>query len=309
MKTTLLLSSLGIAAIVFAATGLASADDHATAPGTRPSSMKKDIVETALGAGKFGTLAAALKAAKLVDTLKGEGPFTVFAPTDEAFARLPKGAVDGLLAPESRDALVNVLTFHVVSGRVPAAQVVKLGSATALNGQRLPIQVEEAGVRVAGARVVTTDIECSNGVIHVIDTVLMPASKDIVGTAVGAGQFETLAAALTAASLVEPLQGKGPFTVFAPTDAAFAALPKGTVESLLEPASRAKLTSILKFHVVAGRVYSDQLANGEVKTLEGHMLKIRVGKDGAQVGNAKVVKADIETTNGVIHVIDTVLLP
>ncbi len=133
-----------------------------------------DIVDTAISAGQFETLAAALKAADLVDTLKGEGPFTVFAPTDEAFAKLPEGTVANLLKPENRDQLVAILTYHVVPGSVPAADVVKLGSATTVNGANVEILVSDNGVQVDSANVIKTDIAASNGIIHVIDSVILP---------------------------------------------------------------------------------------------------------------------------------------
>lgn len=137
---------------------------------------EKDIVDTAVAAGQFETLAAALGAAGLVDTLKGDGPFTVFAPTDEAFAKLPDGTVESLLEPENRDQLVAILTYHVVAGKVKAADVVKLSSATTVNGQDVSIAVADDGVRIDDANVIATDIDASNGVIHVIDTVILPGS-------------------------------------------------------------------------------------------------------------------------------------
>ena len=136
----------------------------------------KDIVDTAVAAGQFKTLAAALEAADLVDTLKGDGPFTVFAPTDAAFAKLPAGTVESLLKPENRDQLVAILTYHVVPGKVEAADVVKLDEAKTVNGQDVQITVADSGVQVDNANVIKTDIEASNGVIHVIDTVILPSS-------------------------------------------------------------------------------------------------------------------------------------
>jgi len=135
---------------------------------------KADIVDTAVAAGNFTTLAAALEAAGLVDTLKSEGPFTVFAPTDEAFANLPDGTVESLLLPENKDKLVAILTYHVVAGEVVAADVVTLSEATTVNGENVDINVEDGTVYVNDATVVATDIMASNGVIHVIDTVLIP---------------------------------------------------------------------------------------------------------------------------------------
>jgi uncharacterized surface protein with fasciclin (FAS1) repeats len=136
--------------------------------------MKKDIVDTAVSAGSFKTLAAALQAAGLVDTLKGDGPFTVFAPTDDAFAKLPAGTVETLLKPENKDQLIAVLTYHVVAGEVTAEQVVKLDSAKTVQGQSVAIATDASGVMVDGAHVVKADVMASNGVIHVIDEVILP---------------------------------------------------------------------------------------------------------------------------------------
>lgn len=135
---------------------------------------QKDIVDTAVAAGDFKTLATALQAAGLVDTLKGSGPFTVFAPTDEAFAKLPAGTLEDLLKPENKQKLVSILTYHVVAGAVMAKDVVKLSGAKTVNGQEVKIMVHGGKVMVDNANVIKTDIQCSNGVIHVIDSVLLP---------------------------------------------------------------------------------------------------------------------------------------
>ena len=131
-------------------------------------------MDTAVAAGKFKTLAAALTAADLVETLKGKGPFTVFAPTDEAFGKLPKGTLEDLLKPENKKKLAAILTYHVVPGRVMAADVVKLSKAKTVQGSELSIKVDDGKVKVDDANVTATDIRCSNGVIHVIDAVLLP---------------------------------------------------------------------------------------------------------------------------------------
>ncbi|MFT6925305.1 MAG: putative surface protein with fasciclin (FAS1) repeats [Psychromonas sp.] len=136
--------------------------------------MDKDIVDVAVENGSFTTLAAALTAAGLVDTLKGEGPFTVFAPTDEAFAKLPEGTVEMLLLPENKAQLVSVLTYHVVAGKVMAADVMKMDSAATLQGQNVMIKIMDGNVMINDAKVVTADVEASNGVIHVIDSVILP---------------------------------------------------------------------------------------------------------------------------------------
>lgn len=138
------------------------------------SKATKDIVDTAVAAGNFGTLAKALTAAGLVETLKGKGPFTVFAPTDAAFAKLPAGTLDNLLKPENKAQLTKVLTYHVVPGSVKAADVVKLTEAKTVQGQSVKIAVKDGKVSVDGANVTATDIAASNGVIHVIDSVILP---------------------------------------------------------------------------------------------------------------------------------------
>lgn len=313
--------SLGVAAIVAVTAGTAwgQCESQKAACGSQKSCATQtaalsvmgpaDIVDTAVAAGKFNTLAAALKAAGLIDTLKSKGPFTVFAPTDEAFAKLPKGAVEMLLKPENKDKLTAILTYHVVPGSVMAADAAKLSGATTVNGQRVDISASHGGVMVDGAKVVQADIAASNGVIHVIDTVIMPADKNIVETAAAAGKFTTLAAALKAAGLDEALKGKGPYTVFAPTDEAFAKLPKETLAALLKPDGKDKLAAILKYHVVEGRIYStDALKAGTAQTLQGNAVTIS-SHDGVTIDRAKLIKADIDASNGVIHVIDTVLMP
>ena len=271
---------------------------------------EKDIVDTAVGAGSFKTLVAAVQAAGLVDTLKGKGPFTVFAPTDEAFAKLPKGTVETLLKPENKAKLQAILTYHVVPGKVMAADVVKLTGATSVQGEKIEIAVKDGKVTVDGANVVKTDIGCSNGVIHVIDSVILPSDKDIVDTAVGNGSFKTLVAAVQAAGLVDTLKGKGPFTVFAPTDAAFAKLPEGTVADLLKPENKDKLVAILTYHVVPGKVMaSDVVKLTSAPTVNGKSATVKIAEGSVMIDGAKVVATDIETTNGVIHVIDSVILP
>lgn len=269
-----------------------------------------DIVDTAVKSGNFKTLVAAVDAAGLVNTLKGDGPFTVFAPTDEAFAKLPEGTVENLLKPENRDTLTAILTYHVVPGRVMAAQVVDLTGANTVNGQRLDIAVEGSAVSIDKARVTATDITCDNGVIHVIDSVLIPSDKTIPETAAAAKSFSTLLAAAKAAGLAETLGGEGPFTVFAPTDEAFSKLPAGTVESLLKPENKQKLVDLLKYHVVSGRVYSDQALQAQsAKTLLDSTIQIGLKKGVPYVNDSKLLKTDLDASNGVIHVIDSVLMP
>ena len=304
--------SLSALAAAFLVGGVATAQNAAPAkPKAVAPAATKTIVETAIGAGKFNTLVAAVKAAGLAETLSGPGPFTVFAPTDEAFAKLPAGTVESLLKPENKAKLAAILTYHVVPGQVMAADVVKLTNAGTVQGQRVDIVVKDGTVSVDGAKVVTTDIACSNGVIHVIDTVILPTDKNIVEVAASNGSFNTLVAAVKAAGLVETLSGKGPFTVLAPTDAAFAKLPAGTLENLLKPENKQQLIDILTFHVVPGvAAYADQVVKmTEVPTVLGSTVPVVVKDGKVQLGAATVVATDVEASNGVIHVIDTVLLP
>lgn len=290
--------------------GLALAGLASLLSGSAEAGEKKDIVDTAVAAGQFKTLATALQKADLVEALKGKGPFTVFAPNDAAFARLPAGTVENLLKPGAKDALAGILTYHVVAGAVDSRQVVKLSHATTLNGQRIDITVNDGSVMIDKANVIVTDIECSNGIIHVIDSVILPSSKNIAATASEAGTFNTLVAAARAAGLVGALTGDKPLTLFAPTDEAFAQLPEGTVENLLKPENVDQLKQILLYHVVEGRVYSDQaLVLKQAPTLAGSTVRIRASKKGAFINKAKLTALDIEASNGVIHVVDQVLLP
>ena len=270
------------------------------------------IVQTAIGAGQFTTLASLLEKAGLVDTLANGGPFTVFAPTDAAFAKVPKATLDALAANPA--ALRSVLLYHVVPGRVTAADVVKLDSAKTLDGRSVAIKVVDGKVLVDGAQVTTPDVMASNGVIHVIDSVLIPKKaaaakpKNIVQTAVAARTFKTLATLLKRAGLAGTLQGKGPFTVFAPTDAAFAKVPKATLAALAK--NKAKLRSVLLYHVVAGKVTAAKVVKlRSAKTLNGEPVAIRVSRGKVTVGGARVTTADVIASNGVIHVINKVLIP
>jgi transforming growth factor-beta-induced protein len=281
-----------------------------------PAPALSDIVDTAVADGRFTTLVAAVQTAGLVDTLKGEGPFTVFAPTDDAFAKLPAGTVEDLLKPENLETLKNILLYHVVGGKVMAADVIKLDGQkvdTALEGGQAMISVKDGKVYLNdNVQVIITDVETSNGVIHVLDGVLLPPEKlsDIVDTAVADGRFTTLVAAVQAAGLVETLKGEGPFTVFAPTDEAFAKLPAGTVENLLKPENLETLKSILLYHVISGKLMAQDVTMLEsAKTVLGESVSIKEDMGNVNINDAKVILPDIETSNGVIHVIDSVLLP
>jgi len=288
-----------------------------------------DIVDTAAAAGSFNTLVTAVQAAGLVDALKGEGPLTVFAPTDEAFAKLPPETLQAALA-DPQGLLTQILLYHVVSGKVMAGDLSDGMEAATLQTENIQFTLGDGVAMVNDANIIATDIETSNGVIHVIDTVILPPSltgaaasaepaaeeassetalADIVDTAVAAGSFNTLVAAVQAAGLVDALKGEGPFTVFAPTDDAFAKLPQETIDALLaDPAG--DLTQILLYHVVPGKVMAGDLSDGlAADTLQGSSVLFALSDGGAKVNDANIIVTDIETSNGVIHVIDSVILP
>ena len=251
-----------------------------------------DIIDVATAAGSFGTLAGALTAANLIDDLKGPGPFTVFAPTDAAFAKLS--------AVPAGDALMNVLLYHVLSGTVGPTDLKEGGAATTLAGSPVLFSLN-GGAKVNNAQITTTNVVAKNGVIHVIDSVIVPPTDDVVATAIAAGGFGQLAGALTSANLVSALQGKGPFTVFAPTDAAFAklsAVPSGDA-----------LKDVLLYHVVEGAVGSGNLKAGSVPTLLSSKNLLIDLSSGVKVNSSNVTTANILTKNGIIHVVDSVLVP
>lgn len=275
-----------------------------------------NIVETAIADGRFTTLVTALKAGGLVEALESPGPFTVFAPTDAAFAKLPPGVVADLLKPENKGKLVTILTYHVVAGKaITAADIIKMNppfKLEMLNNIATTITKDGDSIKINNSTVIQADVLATNGIIHVIDTVIIPL--DIVETAVADGRFKTLVVALTAGDLVAPLKTNGPFTVFAPTDAAFALLPPGTIDNLLKPENKPLLVKILTYHVVGGRAITAAdivKLNPPFKLEMLNGLATTITKDGnnIKINNATVIQADVFTLNGVIHVIDAVLLP
>ncbi|MFN2116084.1 MAG: fasciclin domain-containing protein, partial [Candidatus Promineifilaceae bacterium] len=290
---------------------------------------EKSIVDIAVEDGRFTTLVAAVEAAGLAETLSGEGQFTVFAPTDDAFAALPEGTVESLLE-DPEGALKDILLYHVLDQAVPAAEIVNFEGAETVQGENVAIAVRDGEVVLNdSAKVVITDLKASNGIIHVIDAVILPPSmteaeaseeamaeeemmdkKSIAEIAVEDGRFTTLVAALDAAGLVDTLDGEGEFTVFAPVDDAFAALPEGTVETLLED-PQGDLTNILLYHVVEGAIPAETVVTlDSAPTLQGSDVHITVTDDGVFLNDTvKVILTDVLASNGIIHVIDGVLIP
>lgn len=324
----------------------------------------KSVVEIAVGNDDFSTLVAAVKAAGLVETLSGEGPFTVFAPTNDAFAALPEGLVAALIKPENKATLQEILTYHVVAGKLMAGDVVAgiksnngTLAATTVNGDAFSVMSDMGAVKIKDAQgnvanVTATDIAGSNGVIHVIDKVILPAGVDpaallgakdmsstmprmnttasrasaaegpsIAEVASGNDDFSTLVTALGAAGLVETFASAGEYTVFAPTNAAFDKLPAGTVNSLVTN-QKEQLKGILAYHVVPARITAATLVDAikannnffHFQTLGGKTLVATLQDGNVQLiddnGNrSTVIATDVKASNGIIHGIDTVVLP
>ncbi len=265
------------------------------------------VVDIIVGSPVHNTLEAAVIAAGLADDLSGEGPFTVFAPTDDAFAALPAGTVEALLE-DPTGALAQILLYHVVGARALSTDLSDGQMITTLNGDSVTVKIMDGMVYIDNAMVTVADIEADNGVVHVIDAVILPAST-VLDIIVGSPVHNTLEAAIFAAELDGALAGVGPFTVFAPTDDAFAALPAGTVEALLEDPTGA-LAQILLYHVVGARALSTDLSDGQmITTLNGDSVTVKIMDGMVYIDNAMVIVADLIADNGVVHVIDAVILP
>ena len=268
-----------------------------------------DIVETAITNGNFQTLVAALRVADLVNTLKAAGPFTVFAPTDAAFAKLSAGTRDDLLKPENKGKLSNILKYHVINGRVAATSINNTVYLTTLAGSSVVVKKEGDAIKLNGATVTVADVSTTNGVIHAIDAVLLPPF-DIVETAITIENFQTLVAALRVADLVNTLKATGPFTVFAPTDAAFAKLSAGTRDDLLKSENKEKSSNILKYHVISGRVVVANISGtATMTTLAGGTVVVKKEGSTIKVNKANITGTVVPTTNGLIYCIDIVLMP
>lgn len=320
--------SIFLALLVLVTAGMlgCSQDENPLAPEAQtflqaPADGHKDIVDTAIDAGIFNTLVAAVQAAELEDALRSEGPFTVFAPTDDAFSDLPEGFVDKLLLPQNKEKLQELLLYHVVAGSILSSDLRWSQFTESLDGRYLWIRKFWGIVKVNDARVITPDVLASNGVIHVINRVLIPRGfelemdepepvDDIVDTAIGAGVFNTLVSAAQAAELVDALRSEGPLTVFAPTDDAFAKLPADLVSALLLPENKEQLQQLLLYHVVEGRILSSDLRYYQrVPTLQGSNVVIVKWFNNVWVNFSYVTTPNVLATNGVIHIINRVLIP
>ena len=278
----------------------------------------QDIVGIATSDDSFSTLVAALQEAELVSALQAEGPFTVFAPTNEAFAKLLASL--GITAEQllAHPQLSEVLLYHVVSGQVLSTDLQDQMTAETLNGEKITVDLSN-GVMINDSKVTAADVMATNGVIHVIDTVLVPASfkleaeeempATVVDIALSSNDFSMLVSLLQKADLVGALQGEGPFTVFAPTNAAFEKLLSALGITASDLMNQPELAEVLLYHVVPGKVMSTDLTDGLMAdTLNGEKLTFDL-TNGVMVNMSNVTAADIAADNGVVHVIDEVLVP
>ena len=309
-RNALILAGLAATAVI---TGCGSSDDPA------PVAVSLDIVELAQATPDLSFLVEAVVSAELVDTLKGAGPFTVFAPTNAAFAALltELGLSKAQLLAD-KALLKTVLTYHVLPAKVERAQVPRGKAVSTVQGSILKVEASGTDLTITdgrnrSARILATDIQAKNGVIHTIDRVILPANKNIVETAQALPQFSVLVEAVLAANLQGTLSGAGPFTVFAPTNDAFTALlAELNISKAALLADTALLTKVLTYHVLAGRVLkADVPVNTPITTVQGGTISVSstfVLAD--QRGrNSNITATDVLTSNGVIHVIDKVILP
>ena len=272
------------------------------------------VVDVVVNSPDHNTLETAVLAAGLEGTLSGEGPFTVFAPTDAAFAAVDPDVLNSLLA-DPQGALTDVLTFHVVAGVAESSNVSDGTAISSLLGQNLTFSFNDDGVFINDAMITVLDIKTDNGVVHVIDAVLIPEPRanrvegtimDVVSTSPVHTQLDAL---IRAAGLDDELSSDGPFSLFAPTDDAIAALPSEVTSALLADPTGA-LADVLLYHAVSGVAASEVLSDGlKFSNLAGENLTVSINDDGIFIDNAKVTMADIFTDNGVVHVIDAVIVP
>lgn len=379
-----------VGAILFASSlGFSVEADHHIATTTN---TPETVVDIAVNSDAHSTLVAAVVAADLAETLSSEWPFTVFAPVNDAFAALPAGTVDTLLMPENIDMLRSILTYHVLPGNISASALSSGLTATTVQGDDVVFQRSGGKWYINNAEIIATDLMAGNGVVHVIDTVIMPKmsmadaalevydiranmseadearvdmvleryselrdvygaeldarfvalidiysmksgisdrlmsmlelikfeiltgnlmTNSIVDIAVASEVHETLVTAVVEAGLADTLSSDGPFTVFAPVDAAFAALPDGTVESLLAEESKESLTDILTYHVVPGAYFAADITDGlMLETVNGDTLKFTIVDGAVNInGMPTLVATDVIGSNGVVHVISDVLMP
>jgi uncharacterized surface protein with fasciclin (FAS1) repeats len=268
----------------------------------------KSIVDVLALDGRFTTLIAAVQAAGLADALATGGPFTLFAPTDEAFAALPPGTVESLVT--NVPALQNILLYHALDEVVRSPHLLGRRSIETLQGDTVKTSVNRSGLFINQAKVINRDVRAPNGIIHVIDAVLLPPppKPNLLELLKNDGRFDTLVTALEVAELDSVVATGGPFTIFAPTDDAFAKVPANVLQDLL--ADKAALTAVLLYHVVNGdNSAKELLAQRKVATLQGQSVVVYSWWNKVFVNKSQVIDANLEASNGTVHAINQVLLP
>ncbi len=275
-----------------------------------PPTFPTTVVDVVVNSDVHNTLEAAVVAAELADDLSAAGSFTVFAPTDDAFAALPPAFVTGLLANPTGQ-LAEILTYHVIGAQVLAGDLSDGQTATTLQGEDVAVVINANGVFINNAQVTITDIVTPNGVVHVLDAVMLPPTfpLTVVDVVVSSDVHNTLAGVVVAAELDDDLNAAGPFTLFAPTDDAFAEIDPDVLNTLLADPT-GDLAQILLYHALSGQVLSGDLSDGQTATtLQGEDVTVNINTDGVFINDSEVIIADIVTPNGVVHVLDAVMLP
>jgi len=303
---TLIVGIVGVSMLLQACGSGASDSTTTTTTAIGPDTISGIALKTS----DLSTLVTALQTAGLVDTLAGSGPFTVFAPTNEAFAAVPAAELKYLLS--NKTALTEVLEYHVVAGKIESTALTNGEKIKTLEGEDVTVTIDGTTVKIDNAMVTTANVNAANGVVHIIDKVLIPPgfTAPTIPELAAAANLSTLVAAVTAANLGATLSGAGPFTVFAPTNEAFAALPAGVLTALLKPENIQDLAKVLTYHVASGEVLSTDLKNGEqIKTLEGQDVNVTISGSDDSINTAKVIKPNMLAVNGVVHVINGVLIP
>lgn len=291
-----------------ASNGVVHVIDAVLVPTPAAAPVPETVVDIIAGSEVHTTLASLVGAAQLDDDLSSAGPFTVFAPTDDAFAALPSEVVAALTA-DPTGALADVLLYHVTSGVAETSNVMDGTMISNLAGENINFTINDDGVFVNNVKVSVTDIRAQNGVVHVIEAVLLPSTVLVMDVIANSPDHTQLEALIIAAGLEGALRGDGPFTVFAPTDAAIAKLPAELVSSLTADPTGA-LANVLLYHVVSGVAKAENLSDGQkLSTLLGPNLAVSINANGVFINDSQVTVTDIHTDNGVVHVIDTVLVP
>lgn len=295
---------LSTALVLGVGVAVAIAQTERTGRATGTEGGRNAAIADAIGSGQqFRTLTRAIETAELRQMLCEAGPYTLFAPTDQAFERLPAGALEKLMQDPAR--LRAVLRYHLVRGNVSAAEAGRMHSAATMLGTALSIDAT-AGIKVNGAMVTEADQHCSNGIIHAIDTVLMPP-EDLVDVITNSGHFTTLLRAVSTADLEDLLRGETRYTLLAPTDEAFAKLPKRTLDEWFNDAS--KLRAVLKHHLLSNEVPASKIkTEKETRSVLGQTLRIDA-REGLRINDARVTQTDQRSRNGLINTLDAVLVP